>query len=716
MKKHYFALVVLFFYKTCLFSQTLQQPELNFSYACMSESFHHFQVRFSFSDAAFDSENIFYIEISDAEGDFSDPIQLASVSDKNSAYEFTLSLDFPLSLAGSGYLIRMRSTAPALTSTPSSAFEAYYVPDEPLILNNYEVSAFCAAETTLLELNSDVADQYTWYKDGQVYMETSVPYIEVNESGQFYAEPYFGGCSGALISNIVKVEALEPIAVSLDINEDILACTGQEIVLRAATEDPTYTYQWFRNENPVESEDANSPVLAFQASDDTYGYYYLEATNAGGCTARSETIIIYKPTGITVKELSPLKSVLIGDAIASLDLEANASGLDVTWYKDGNVVAQGTDLLSLEADSQGVYHAEINDQSGCGSVVTSNNFEVFEPMAFTVETGFRGVYEPCENTSATLELKLLTGWLSNGDRVNINKDLYQNFDFVWKDESGQNVTQGQSLVLNDHLSSGTYELAVSYKGMVYKGEPVDVYIGLPAVTLGLETALTCNQSAVLSVPLIEDAFYNWYKDDSLVTSGIEPEFTAAEEGLYRVEVEYMGCVAVSEQVAVVQEVPEGVQVYPGERVALIPDRTLELEATGADAYTWTNMSGEVLSESAVLPVTDEGTYYLEAVVGGCNITKTVEVYFNYVSAIPNVITPNNDSVNDHWVLPGKMLEDPDLEVLICDSYGQTVLKTRNYDNSWPQSVGQLPSQESNFYYVLSKGGKSLQKGVITLVR
>ena len=122
-----------------------------------------------------------------------------------------------------------------------------------------------------------------------------------------------------------------------------------------------------------------------------------------------------------------------------------------------------------------------------------------------------------------------------------------------------------------------------------------------------------------------------------------------------------------------------------------------------------------MSDVSTLNITQTGVYTLIAITGSCTVEKTITVDANMVENIPNVVSPNNDTVNDKWTLPQKFINDPETEVVICDAYGATVLKTTSYDNSWPSSTSQFTSQTPVYYYFINKNGKNLKKGSITLV-
>src|SRR5690606_13272806 len=64
---------------------------------------------------------------------------------------------------------------------------------------------------------------------------------------------------------------------------------------------------------------------------------------------------------------------------------------------------------------------------------------------------------------------------------------------------------------------------------------------------------------------------------------------------------------------------------------------------------------------------------------GCvdSITVTIEVLSEL--EVPNVITANNDGVNDFFILKGLV---PQTNLLILNRWGNVIYRSSNYDNTW----------------------------------
>jgi gliding motility-associated-like protein len=78
----------------------------------------------------------------------------------------------------------------------------------------------------------------------------------------------------------------------------------------------------------------------------------------------------------------------------------------------------------------------------------------------------------------------------------------------------------------------------------------------------------------------------------------------------------------------------------------------------------------------------------------------------------NIFSPNGDGINEIWEVVG-IEQQPELQVIIFNVYGQRVYQAQPYTNSW--DGGSLP--DGVYYYQMqNQQGKSVKKGAITLVR
>src|SRR5690606_19753264 len=341
--------------------------------------------------------------------------------------------------------------------------------------------------------------------------------------------------------------------------------------------------------------------------------------------------------------------------------------------------------------------------------------KIYEPVSYKVQINADRNYTACKSTRSNLSLSSVKGQLSNGDVITIAPEFYSNFKLQWfKDQEA--VSDIAQLDI-DYGKSGTYTLELSYDGKVYNSNTVEMVMGLPPMDLVVEKELSCDSSmGILKVnSSLEGATYNWYNNGSLIATNDVNSLSVTKEGEYQVEVSFGGCSLTTASVDLNSNTEELIAIYPGGIATLGPNGVIQANATGASSYKWITDQGEVLSEVSTLNIDQPGVYTLMATVGSCVVEKNLTVDANLVEKIPNVVSPNSDTVNDKWILPQKFINDPETEVVICDAYGSTILKTTTYDNSWPDSTSQFTSQTPVFYYFINKNGKNVKKGSITLV-
>ncbi|MEL4308278.1 T9SS type B sorting domain-containing protein [Joostella sp. CR20] len=710
----YFAIATLLFVSNS-YSQKLSKPTLAFDYACLSASFNKFEANFSFTEKPFQANNVFYVELSDKNGSFDSPSVLKTINDQNYSFEFLTSFSLPTNVYGENYKIRLRATAPAMVSEATATFDAYFVPDENLVLNDYKDVSLCETSGALLQLNNDVAEEYIWYKDGNILKLTSDNFLNVTEPGEYYVEPYYGNCSGSIYSNLVIVTKGEDFNVSILGNKSIEPCSDSNIVLEASIDNENYVYTWFKDEEKLTDFPVYAPKIELENSAENFGTYRVEVTNDGGCTTSSTAVSILQNKSTVVEVTSPLNAVIIGDHTATLSIKTNNKGAEILWYKNGQPLKSGFNTETITVDEQGEYYAEVSSSNACEGSIKSPSFKIFEPVSFSAKIEPQTPYHACQVQQTTLKLTSLKGTLSNGDIITIQDDFFHNFNMKWIKDGTPLKTSTIAIPLT-YTDNGNYQFEVTYKDKTYKSNTQEVVLGLPDVALTIEKNISCTDpNGLLQVTEIEGAEYKWFLNNDLVATTTNNLLSVTAEGNYTVDVSFKGCVVSSSTVTLEQNTDDLIAIYPGEQITIVQDRTVEATATGADSYEWVDSEGNILSTSATFSISKEGVYTLFAKIGACTIEKTVRVNSNDVVEIPNVISPNDDSVNDKWVLPQKFINDPEVEVVICDAYGSTVLKTNKYENNWPNSAVQTTIEMPVFYYFVNKKGKNIKKGSITLV-
>lgn len=361
-------------------------PDLQFTQACANDSFNSFGVNFVFSpESGLSSSNQFIIEMSDPDGDFSESnIVFTSNPGVINTSPVSINFSIPTTTAGEGYKIKIRSTHPAASSTPSTSFSAYYkLQDSPFTINNFvDTSYFCPGGSYLLTIDNPGLEgndsplkypslTYKWFKE--INPTTFVfiapgPTLSVTQEGVYFVETNYGTCTSDSFSNRVMV--LEATSED-DVFATITSSLGNPF---CAADGPTTlstvpgnSYQWFKEGTPISGATNQSYETAVSGS-------YSVVVNFVNCQATGT--IELQTGGFTSSINVPNDNMLEAGDVLVVSVTTNAINPEFQWLLNGEVIANATQSTYNVTDF-GFYGVIITQTNGCN---TSNQhfFQVEE--------------------------------------------------------------------------------------------------------------------------------------------------------------------------------------------------------------------------------------------------------------------------------------------------------------------------------------------------
>ena len=355
-------------------------PNLGFSQACASESFNTYSTTFVFSPtSALNASNQFTIEMSDADGDFSNPI-VVYTSSPGTVTSSPATLDFalPETTAGENYKIRIKSSAPAATSSNSTAFAAYYkIQDSPFTINNLvATAAYCLGGDYLLTIDnpgSGTNDSplnypsltFNWFKE--TGPTTSVFVAEgstltVTEEGTYFVETNYGTCTSNSFSNRVSITEVS----TGEANAEIASSLGNPFCPGSGTTTLTtldgISYQWFKDGAPI-------PEATNQMYQTNESGTYAVLVDLGSCSATGAIELVSELFEASINV--PDENTIEENESLSVYVTSNANNPDFEWYLDAVLIADAT-LDYYEATEAGNYKVIVKETSGC---IASRTFE-----------------------------------------------------------------------------------------------------------------------------------------------------------------------------------------------------------------------------------------------------------------------------------------------------------------------------------------------------
>ena len=383
------------FFSLCLFALTqapanaqivIGTPNLGFSQACASDSFNTYNATFIFSpEAALNASNQFIIEMSDADGDFTNPtIVYTSTAGAITVSPATLDFSIPETTAGENYRIRIKSTAPAATSSKSVPFAAYFkVQDSPFTINHLvSTGAFCTGGSYLLTIDNPGTGTndspllypnltFNWYKETgpTTYIFVAEgPTLTVNTNGTYFVKTNYGSCTSDSFSNRVTISE----AVSGEANATIASSLGNpycpEQGLTTLSTIGGNTYQWFKDGNII--PDATNQMYQTNES----GTFSVQV-DLGDCSASGSIDLVSQLFESSI-DIPEYNEMLSGESLI-VNVTSTAQNPIYRWYLD-DVIISGANQSTFEATEFGNYKVVISETTGCSAS---------KEYMFTIEEG-----------------------------------------------------------------------------------------------------------------------------------------------------------------------------------------------------------------------------------------------------------------------------------------------------------------------------------------
>ncbi|NRR93027.1 gliding motility-associated C-terminal domain-containing protein [Winogradskyella undariae] len=320
-----------------------------------------------------------------------------------------------------------------------------------------------------------------------------------------------------------------------------------------------------------------------------------------------------------------------------------------------------------------------------------------------------------------------------GNNTNDSPLQYPSLTFKWYRETSPTtstfVADGPTLTVNNE---GTYFVRTNYGSCTSDSFSNRVTITQAASGEASATIVSslgnpfCPEQGFTTLNTIGGVSHQWYKDGNIIPDATEQMYQTNESGVYSVQVDLGECLA-SGSIDLVSELFDSTIDVP-EFNEMLAEETLTVTVTSTaitPEYEWYLNENIIPSATnAIFEATEFGEYKVVITeTTGCNASIeylfTIEEeldLFPEVEKIPNLISPNGDTINDTWIIPSDYVSGTNTEVLIMTTQGKIVLKTNNYQNNWPENDLNLTSISQVYYYVITTEDNNTKKGSITVVK
>lgn len=325
--------------------------------------------------------------------------------------------------------------------------------------------------------------------------------------------------------------------------------------------------------------------------------------------------------------------------------------------------------------------------------------------------------------SGSVELKIDSGNSSTSPLsfTNLKYKWYRD-DVVVPGETGPN------LMVN---TSGNYYVVIDYGPCTtlsseFKSQTVAVTI----ISSGQTFTITSSNgtdicpSSPTTLSTQSGYSYQWFRDDVAIAGATSNTYVTTVPGKYHVVVGQGSCASTSNSITL-KKFTTAIDINLDPVINIIEvDEIKNITVTNTTAnsptYEWYLVGNPtVLSTTSTLTTSTPGNYKLVVTqTAGCVYSQ--EYFFTLkegvkATEIPNTVSPNGDLTNDTWIIPQEYISE-NTEIFIVDSFGKEVLKTKNYQNDWPQTNIEFKSVNPVYYYIISKDGSAVKKGSITVIK
>lgn len=439
-------------------------------------------------------------------------------------------------------------------------------------------------------------------------------------------------------------------------------CAGGGVTINA-TNNPSYTYQWYLGVNPISGATSSSYTAT------AAGNYSVRAVS-GACNGTQNIQVVQVSTPAAT--ITPAGSTTFCSG-SSLVLDANAgAGYTYQWYKDNGILTGATNS-SYTATTTGSYTVTVSAGTSCQSTSAPVAITVNPSPAATITT--TGSLNFCTGSSVKFDASTGTGysyqWFKDGDPV------------TGATQSSYTATTGGTY--NVQVTLGSCNLSSEFKAVTVLPSPAVTVTPTNATIEKFQTqTLTGNGAAT----------YNWSSLPDMVSStATTGTYRPLSTTTYNVEgTSANGCRSVATAVITVVGCGDVTNfsstAYSPSRVLLkwtnptgVTSDTLQYRLAGTTTWTRIFVTGEQYELTGLQP----GASYEYNLIPICS-TSTVYI----PSATQNFQT--SSLVNGKYIrlFPNPASSETRLEIISSSS---TTMSISIYDNTG-KLVRQIMNRQS----------------------
>ncbi|MES2829448.1 MAG: gliding motility-associated C-terminal domain-containing protein [Bacteroidota bacterium] len=451
-------------------------------------------------------------------------------------------------------------------------------------------------------------------------------------------------------------------------------------------------YHW---KNTVGQIVSYSKDLVNQGSGD----YYLEVSNGGDCgIIKSQVYTITEINGISVSEDGVAKPATCGNSNGSIKGIVVDGATSYEWYDSRDNLISKPTTPELTNVGPGNYYLKAINQ------YCSKTSKIYAIADLQNNTDYGIADVRIDNAKCNL--------VNGGVAVSF-KVAVQTYRWVNK-LTGNTLNNNTSLISN--LEPGTYSLYLSDENGCEKFYADYSVAREPEIAIDESEVIVADDVCGLGTGSIKGIkitgkapfSYQWIDEKgSVFNSG--SSVSGLKAGTYKLNVkDGVGCeklftfLVKEDGLELTQPMVDDLNVCgPGNFVISVNNTTSEFSYRLYDNLESINPLDEQKSGRFNVTVSKNRSFYISQQSGDCESSRKeikVKVGFSLAN-IPNTITPNNDGINDTWVL-SDIKSYPNVNVKIFNRNGAIVFESQKYQTPFDGKMKGVDLPIGTYYYHL----------------
>ena len=568
-------------------------------------------------------------------------------------------------------------------------------------LSPSETITICAGLDFQLSATESPGTTYRWSLDGSVIQEGDSAFVTISEEGLYSVTALSNGglCANSSpgLAQLVTTGVL-PAPPSIGTPDPV--CLGDTLTL-VATDITDAQYVW---RDPAGVRDTISTsflaIPNFQAQN--AGRYHVEIL-VDGCQSGEVSAVaqVVNLPFIEITNETGTDNLCDGEE-AVLDV-IDFDGYTYQWYRNDTLLSGATNT-NLTVGENGDFTTQIIDPLGCTFISAPEAIRIFAPPIadFTLPAAScAGEHLVFESTSTI--------------------DNRASIEYDWDFGNARSGT-GESIIY-EYPGSGSFNvtLTVNYADVLNCQDTFVNSIQIvskPSIEVISSTDTTAICPTADSLSLTATAGFVSYEWND---ASVDPTLWVSAAGTYQViGTTNLGCTDTATTEITLFPLPD--LLVEGEPVdGIVRGDTAILTASGGFVYIWDPY--ETLSDSvgdSLMAFPENSTEYsiYSATIYGCidSTTYYLEVFPARGDPLPPAFSPNDDGIDDMWVLVNSFAFS-DCKLTIINRNGSTIFSVESgYDNDWDGTYLGNPLPEGVYYYIFECPDGDTQSGAITLVR